>query len=244
MNFIQPQWPAPAHVKAVFTTRIGGFSQGSFSGFNLGDHVGDDLIRVHHNRMLLKAHLQLPSTPIWLEQVHGTEIIIAQDQYQKQRPRADAAITDVTNRVLAVLTADCLPVLITDIQGQQIAAVHAGWRGLAGGILKQVVQQFKVGAEKLLVCFGPAIGPQAFEVGLDLKTVFTRQDQAYHAAFKLKRENWYADLYQLAKIQLNQAGIRQIFTKRYCTFSQQKWFYSYRREGQTGRMASLIWRVH
>lgn len=236
-------WPAPVQVKALVTTRIGGVSQGAFSGLNMSLTVGDDAACVAENRERVQEVAQLPSSPFWLQQVHGTDILAVQNtQTPDNLPKADGAITALTGQVLAVMTADCLPVFITDKQGQQVSVLHAGWRGLAQGIIERGVGCFSVPASDLLVWLGPAIGPRAFEVGANVRTVFVQKNKRYASAFIPFGTKWHANLYQLAHITLQDLGVQAIYGGEHCTFHEAQLFYSYRRDTQTGRMASLIWR--
>lgn len=241
MQFIRPQWPAPKHVKAIVTTRIGGVSQGRFSGFNLSAHVGDEIQAVADNHAQLRKAASLPSDPIWLNQHHGTNVVEIK-QPTTHHPRADGVITSQPQCVLAVLTADCLPVYLTDQQGTFVAVVHAGWRGLAAGILAQAIGCFPRG-QQLMAWLGPAIGPQAFQVRGDVYQAFVEQEPQHALAFRRVGDAWFADLYQLARQKLAYLGVHDCFGGDFCTFSDARRFFSYRRDGQmTGRMASLIWK--
>ncbi|WP_180992254.1 peptidoglycan editing factor PgeF [Coxiella burnetii] len=229
---IIPNWPAPKRIKAVTTTRSDG---------NLALHVGDDAAQVQQNRLRLTENLQLPSPPVWLNQVHGSGVISLPLHYNAP-PTADAAYCRQPNRVCAVLTADCLPVLITDKNGQEIAAVHAGWRGLAAGVLDQALTFFQADPRDLLIWLGPAIGPKAFEVGNEVRQAFLDRQLDYETAFVAHNGRWLANLYQLATINLNQLGVSHIYGGKFCTYQDKIHFYSYRREkGHTGRMATLVW---
>jgi len=230
--FIKPNWPAPENVHAVTTTR---------ASLNLSHYVGDDRAKVLANRQRLQEDLNLPSEPVWLNQQHSIEVI---DLGQKPvNLSVDGVYTNKTNMVCAVLTADCLPVLLCSEDGKEIAAVHAGWRGLLNGVIAQGVQYFRGTPGEILAWLGPAIGPQAFEVGSEVHEAFVEQDpQAAQAFYPSKNAGRFmADIYQLAKLRLYQLGINKIYGGDFCTYSDQDRFYSYRREGQTGRMASLIW---
>ena len=241
-QFIYPQWPAPKHIKAGVTTRIGGVSCENFASFNLSPDVGDCAQFVEENRRQLQHLLKLPSPPAWLKQCHGTDIIDI-TQPQTQLPQADGALTTQPNFVLAVLTADCLPVFLTDSYGDSVAVVHAGWRGLAAGILEKAVRRF-ADKQGLMAWLGPAIGPQAFQVRDDVYQAFVSQKPEHASAFRPADGNWYADLYQLARQKLARLGVEACFGGDFCTFSDSARFFSYRRDGQsTGRMASLIWKI-
>jgi hypothetical protein len=236
-SWIQANWLAPSQIKAGCTTRLGGHSQGTYASLNLAMHVGDDPLSVQSNRELLKQYLQLPQEPHWLQQVHGCQV--SSDEHVMDE--ADACMTTQTGRVCVVMTADCLPVLITDKHGRCVAAVHAGWRGLVNGAIGQTIQRLPVAAQDLLVWLGPAIGPQAFEVGEDVLNSFVELDNRYRDAFTTYKNKWLMDIYHAARLQLGMLGVTDISGGEYCTFENTELFYSYRREKQTGRMASLIW---
>lgn len=241
-SLIQPDWPAPASVRALSTTRIGGFSQAPYDSFNLGDHVGDGPAAVADNRARLQQSLGGGVRCQWLHQVHGVEVATAADDGRV--PEADAAVSRDANIACLVMTADCLPVLFCDRAGSRVAAAHAGWRGLAAGVLETTMAALDCPAEQLLVWLGPAIGPQAFVVGTEVREQFCDSDPAAATAFSahpLEAGKWLADLYQLARLQLQRAGITAIYGGDFCTYSDQQRFFSYRRDGVTGRMASLIW---
>jgi len=244
---LSPDWPAPEWVQAVSTLRAGGVSGSPYQGLNLGDHVGDDLIAVGENRRRLEQTLKLPSSPIWLKQVHGTSVIEVAG-IQSLDIEADAALTTQSGIVCAVLTADCLPLLFCDRQGTRVAAVHAGWRGLAAGIVESAVQALAVPADDLLVWLGPAIGSAVFEVGAEVRDIFIAHDRAAQQAFHYRpqpsgRDCYLADIYLLARMRLQLLGVEAIYGGQYCTYSDSAAFYSYRRDGVTGRQASLIWMV-
>lgn len=238
-NCLQPDWPAPANVKAATTLRTGGFSSGQYHSLNLAMHVGDDVYKVQQNRELIQNSLHLPAEPVWLEQVHGNKVVNASTA--GINAQADASFSDRQGVVCAVMTADCLPLLLCDTEGSCIAAVHAGWRGLLAGVIANTVKAMK--KDELLVWLGPAIGPAWFQVGSEVKNAFVNQDPDYAAAFTAQsREKWLADIYQLAKIHLAALGITGIYGGDFCTYSEPERFYSYRRDRQTGRMTTLIWR--
>ena len=220
------------------TTRAGGVSQAPWAGLNLGDHVDDDPAHVAANRARLRQ--QLPAEPGWLRQVHSARVV---ELGLEPNPEADAAFTRQPGQVCAVLTADCLPVLFCDRAGSVVAAAHAGWRGLAGGVLETTVAALQVAPGEVLAWMGAAIGPQAFQVGDDVREAFVAQHPESAAAFVPQPEpgKWLADIYALARIRLRQAGVGTIFGGGLCTFNEPDRFYSYRRDGVTGRMASLIW---
>ena len=240
LDVIKPNWPAPPQVKAYTTTRHGGVSLSPYDSFNLADHVGDDAPAVASNRAILTATLNLPTEPIWLQQVHGIQAIAAQST--QFNCLADAAYTNQFGVICVVLTADCLPVLFCDRHGTAVAAAHAGWRGLADGILEATLQYFQVPAQDILVWLGPAIGPKVFEVGDEVRTAFIRRLPAAQAAFTPSHQGrWLANLYQLAHQRLGQQGITHIYGGDFCTYTDHQRFYSYRRDKITGRMANLIW---
>ncbi len=237
--WIVPEWPAPARVHAVYTTRAGGVSRGSFASLNLSDYVGDAPGDVAHNRAHLRATLGLPDDPHWLRQVHGTRVCDLDDPSIGAVPEADCAVTSRPGRVCAIQTADCLPVLLCDVAGTRIAAVHAGWRGLAAGVIEAAIATFDA---PLLAWLGPAIGPMKFEVGAEVRNAFVGATPDCERAFRPgAADKWRADLYELARIRLHKAGVDRIFGGGWCTFSQPDLFFSYRRETTTGRMAALIW---
>lgn len=239
-SWVFPDWPAPKRVRAVATTREGGVSRGPYASLNLGSGVGDDPEAVDSNRALLARRLSLPIAPLWLTQVHGKRVVNARNAITLVH--ADASISDVTGIVCSVTTADCLPVLLCDRQGTCVAAAHAGWRGLAAGILEATVQSMTRPAEQLLAWLGPAIGPQSYEVGDEVRQIFIRQNAADRLAFTPSANHrWLADLYQLARNRLGLMGVARIYGGDFCTYSDTRRFFSYRRDGATGRMASLIW---
>ncbi len=239
VDWLRPDWPCAARVHAVSTTRQGGVSLAPWASLNLGDHVGDDPLHVARNRQLLVSQLQLPASPVWLQQVHGARVV---DAATATDLRADAARTDRPGVVCAVLTADCLPVLLCDRAGTEVAAAHAGWRGLAAGVLEASVAAMRAPPGELLAWFGPAIGPHAFEVGDDVRQVFVDHDARAAQAFKAMTEgHWLADIYLLARQRLESCGITRIFGGGLCTWKDRERFFSYRRDRVTGRMASLIW---
>lgn len=240
IDCITPDWPAPANITALTTTRSGGTSVPPFHSFNLAAHVGDDQQAVMNNRQLLRQHFALPSEPFWLNQVHANTM--ARFALQGRIPEADGSYTDNVGEVCAVLTADCLPVLFCDRTGSQVAAAHAGWRGLHNGILEQAVAVFRSAPRDIMAWLGPAIGPETFEVGTEVYQAFTEQSPDSIAAFtRVSTQHWLADIYQLARLRLQACGVEAIFGGGFCTYQDEQRFYSYRRNSQTGRMASLIW---
>ncbi|PJC85053.1 peptidoglycan editing factor PgeF [Vibrio sp. HA2012] len=238
MDIIVPGWKVPGHIKAISTTKVGGISLPPFDGLNLGMHVGDDPNVVKTNRDMLVRYNCLPATPVWLDQTHST-VVARIDTPQDVPVQADGAISSAAKVVCCVMTADCLPILLTDIEGSQVAAVHAGWRGLANGIIENAVRQFD---KPVLAWLGPAIGANAFEVGHDVFEAFTSHDPIAEWAFRSKGNGKYlADMFLLATQRLKAAGVKDVVDSGLCTYSDPKHFYSYRREGITGRQASLIW---
>ncbi|MGL5360783.1 MAG: peptidoglycan editing factor PgeF [Shewanella sp.] len=273
-------WPVPANVGIAMTDRHGGVSPAPYHSLNLGLHVGDDPQHVQANRERVVKRLQLPSEPVWLEQVHGTEVLdlakvnLAQltapsvpvasvpvasapissvpifsrdnaavprdNPILLQAPVADASYTRLAGRVCAVMTADCLPVLLCDRQGQEVAAVHAGWRGLCQGVIEQTVGHFTAPAAQLIAYLGPAIGPVAFEVGPEVRQAFVAQHADAKACFVARGDKYLADITALARLRLTRLGVTQIYSADICTVSNPDYF-SYRRDHVTGRMASLIW---
>lgn len=236
-HLIVPEWPAPSRVRALQTTRRGGQSQAPYDTWNLGAHVGDDAITVAANRHLLSS--LVPSEPVWLEQVHGTAVLMAETA--GCAPQADACITRVSNAVCAIMTADCLPVFLCDDAGTVAGVAHAGWRGLANGVLESTVIAMKTLPSSLMAWLGPAIGPNVFEVGPEVREAFMRNDAASEFAFVPQGEKYLADIYLLARQRLHAMGVTRIFGGDLCTYSDPDRFFSYRRDGRTGRMASLIW---
>jgi len=235
---IRPHWPAPRDVRACTTTRIGGVSEGAWAGLNLGDHVADDPQAVADNRARLAAQLGLPGEPQWLSQVHGTQVHLP----GQPLACADACFDDRPGYVCAVLTADCLPVLMCNAAGTRVAAAHAGWRGLLAGVLEHTAAAFDDPPEQIMAWLGPAIGPAAFEVGDEVRADFVAETVASARHFQPHgATHWLADLYGLARDRLAGVGIRQVSGGDLCTFSDPARFFSYRRDGVTGRMASLIW---
>jgi len=252
LDLITPQWPAPAHVHAATTTRSGGVSPEPFASLNMAGHVGDEAVSVATNRQRLGEAVLLTDKPHWLSQVHGTTVVKL-DSGSIGLPEADASMTEELGCVCAVLTADCLPVLFCDRAGTRVAAAHAGWRGLAAGVLESTVEAMGVPGDEILAWLGPAIGPQSFEVGEEVYQAFvgTGVEQNTEAADAFVMSNrsadsdnkrrWLADLYQLARIRLKNVGVTSVNGGDFCTFEDRERFYSFRRDGKTGRMASLIW---
>ncbi len=241
-KLIVPEWPMPKGVAACSSTRTGGVSEGAWESLNLGAHCGDDLNHVEENRKRFFAAGQLPSKPIWLEQVHGTAVLsLTGEPYASKR--ADASYSNTPGTVCAVMTADCLPVLFCNRAGTEVAAAHAGWRGLCAGVLEETVACFADSADNILAWLGPAIGPQAFEVGPEVREAFMAHDPQAESAFRPAGEKYMADIYQLARQRLAHLGISQIYGGDRCTFTEKDDFFSYRRDKTTGRMASFIWLI-
>lgn len=240
MNWIKPDWQLPEGVHAAVTLRSGGVSQGLYASLNPASHVNDAADAVLTNRAMIKQMLALPAEPVWLQQVHGVDVVKA-DQVT-DLPEADASFTDQSGVVCAVLTADCLPVLFCGDQGAVIGAAHAGWRGLQVGVIEQTIAAMN--CRDLQAWLGPAIGPAHFEVGDEVREAFVSQNANASVAFSATQAGkWLADIYQLARIRLANLGVEQVYGGGLCTVSDAQRFYSYRRDGAaTGRMASLIWR--
>ncbi|WP_318414230.1 peptidoglycan editing factor PgeF [Photobacterium leiognathi] len=240
MKAIIPNWPAPKSVKAISTTRSGGVSVAPYHELNLGLHVGDNESDVKQNRERLKQHCELVESPAWLNQIHSADVIEL-DVALSSVPDADGSFTRTPGLACAIMTADCLPVLFCNKQGTEVAAVHAGWRGLASGVIENVVDKFDCTPDNIMAWLGPAIGPNAFEVGGEVREQFIAVDANAELAFKPHGDKWLADLYLLAKQRLQRLGITEVYGGEYCTFSDEQQFYSYRRQSITGRQASLVW---
>jgi purine-nucleoside/S-methyl-5'-thioadenosine phosphorylase / adenosine deaminase len=231
-----PDWPVPRHVRAWVTERGGA---GRYGTGNLGTHVGDDASVVAANRARLKADLALPAEPIWLTQVHGARVL---DLDREAEAAADGAVTSRNGVVCAVLTADCLSVLLADRAGRRVGVAHAGWRGLLAGVLPAAVTAMAVPAGDLVAWLGPAISQSAYEVGADVRDPFVAQDAAAAQRFERNsRGRWQADLFGLARDSLAAAGVEAVHGGGVCTFRAAQRFFSHRREGQCGRFATLIW---
>jgi len=239
-DWITPDWPAPVAVRAVTTTRRGGVSEGPWASMNPADHVGDAAPAVAANRACLQQRLALPADPHWLQQVHGNRVVDAADTLVNAA--ADAIIARSAGSVCAVLTADCLPVLFCDRAGREVAAAHAGWRGLAAGVLEQTVDRMHSPGRELLAWLGPAISAAAYVVGEEVRSAFLQQDTEAAAAFRPASDGgWHADLYTLARQRLAGCGVTAVYGGNFCSFGDRERFFSYRRDGVTGRMASLVW---
>ena len=267
-NWIIPDWPAPDNVRSCSTTRYGGVSLTPYNQMNLGDHVGDDPVAVKKNREQLVKSLELPNEPCWLQQVHGTNVTVFNEQRDgdmqeasvsiSKVPVSDASTTSQSKQICAVLTADCLPVLFCDQSGTQVAAAHAGWRGLATGVLEEAVNAFSATSTDIMAWLGPAIGPSAFEVGVEVRDAFLRHSALAADAFEqVDEQHWLADIYGLARQRLQAMGLTRIYGGGYCTVTDRVVdrvsetegsdvddnyrFFSFRRDNQTGRMSTLIW---
>ena len=241
-DWIEPDWPAPIHVSALVTTRHGGVSPEPYASMNLGAHVGDSPQLVAQNRAVLRTCL--PAEPLWLDQVHGVDVADATAVVDASGViRADASVAKRPGAVCAVMTADCLPVLFCDDAGTVVAAAHAGWRGLAAGVLDATVARMAVPPAQIIAWMGPAIGPRAFEVGDEVRHVFVAADPAAVGAFVPadKPGQWFADLFMLARLRLAAAGVGRVFGGGICTYADPQRYFSYRRDGVTGRLASLVW---
>ncbi len=237
-TFIYPDWPAPKNVRALQTTRTGGLSAAPYNSFNLGRHVGDDAVTVLRNRMLLAPYL--PSEPVWLIQTHGVQVIDA--GLASCDPEGDVCITQQAGAVCVVMTADCLPVLLCDDHGRVAGAAHAGWRGLCAGVIEAAVASMAVPATTVMAWLGPAIGRKSFEVGGEVRDAFMAQDARAATAFASGTAGkWQADIYKLARLRLNALGITRIYGGDFCTYTDPARFFSYRRDGVTGRMGTFIW---
>jgi YfiH family protein len=237
-DWIVPDWPAPAGVKSLITTRNGGVSTGAFASLNLGSRSGDEVAAVAANRERLRR--SIPQEPKWLRQIHGTKAVVADGPIDSTE--ADASVARQRGTVCAVLVADCLPVLLCDSDATVVAIAHAGWRGLSGGVIENTVRATGVAPNRLLAYLGPAIGPAAYEVGTDVREAFVRRNAAAASAFTANgRDKWMADLFTLARQRLASTGVSRVFGGSLCTASDPARFFSYRRDGVTGRMAALIW---
>lgn len=245
-NYIlRPSWSAPGAVQAMCTTRKGGVSEAPWSSLNLGDHVGDSPESVAENRQRLARFTGLEVDRIgWLNQVHGARVVELTPDNAQQVPEADASFTRSPGLGCVILTADCLPVVIADSDGTVVGAAHAGWRSLSGGVLENLVSAMAVEPDKLSAWLGPAIGPDSFEVGPEVREAFVQHSPEAVKAFGTKGArpgHFMADLYSLATLRLNQVGVSSVAGGSLCTVQDREWFFSYRRDGQTGRMATLVW---
>jgi YfiH family protein len=244
IGVLTPEWPAPPNIRAAFTLRTGGVSGRPFDSLNLGGHVGDEAAAVTENRRRVRTALRLPDEPAWIEQVHGIEVLdLDAATTPAERSRcADAAFTRRPNQVCVVQVADCLPVLLAVRDGSAVGAAHAGWRGLAAGVLEATVASLAVEPAELIAWVGPGIGPAHFEVGDEVRSAFLAQDAAAMGAFiRNPRGRWLCDLPDLARRRLAALGVGAVFGGEWCTHADPARFFSYRRDGRCGRMAALIW---
>ena len=239
-DWLVPDWPVAARVRAFVTTRAGGVSEGDHASMNLGLSSGDDPARVARNREIVRA--QLPGEPAWLAQVHGNEVADLDRPHAGERPRADAAATSTPGRVAVVLTADCMPLFLADRAGRRVAVAHAGWRGLAAGVVENAVRSLRVPGEEVVAWMGPAIGPDAFEVGPEVREAFMNADAQAASSFRPGKPGKYmADLYALARMRLARAGVKDVLGGGHCTYHENGRFFSYRRVQKSGRMGAFIW---
>ena len=237
-DWIVPDWPAPARVKSLITTRRGGVSAGRYAGLNIGLRTGDDEAAIRANRAQLRACL--PQEPKWLRQVHGSSVVAIDGL--TEIPEADAGVAHQAGTVGVVIVADCMPVLLCDLASSVVGIAHSGWRGLSSSVIENTVREMGVAPAQLLAYLGPAIGPSAFEVGADVRDAFLATESGADQAFKpCGDRKWLADLFQLAHQRLARCGVRQVYGGGLCTYSDPERFYSYRRDKTTGRMAALIW---
>jgi YfiH family protein len=241
IGWLEPDWPALGHVRVLSTVRGGGVSDGPYASLNLAAHVGDRPAAVAANRALLREAARLPDEPLWLEQVHGT-VVALHEGATHAPPRADAAVSFEPGRVCAVMTADCLPVVFADRAGTRVGVAHAGWRGLVDGVLQATIAALGAAPAELHAWFGPAIGAAAFEVGPEVREAYLARVAGSAACFtRNDRGRFLADLYGLARLVLDAAGVQRVHGGGWCTHQDAGRFFSYRRDGVTGRMATLAW---
>lgn len=254
IGLITPDWSAPAGVRCAFTLRRGGVSAAPYNSLNVGAHVGDVAYAVQGNRRRVRESLQVPAEPVWLQQVHGTDVVnldvlvgqpcaaASVGAALGDAARGDAAVTRTAGRVCVIQVADCMPVLFAARDGSAVGAAHAGWRGLAGGVLEQTVRALGVPPARLIAWVGPTISQEHFEVGDDVRAAFLSQDAGASPAFAANtRGRWQCDLYALARRRLAALGVNDVSGGGWCTYADAARFFSYRRDGQCGRMAALIW---
>ena len=240
IEIIPASWPGLDKVIAFSTTRLSGYSEFGFGQLNLAKHVGDLSSSVDKNRKKLKCDLNLPNAPLWLNQIHGTNVIIEPKQDETQE--GDASISYNRKTVCVVMTADCLPILLTNSNQTMVAAIHAGWRGMADGIIEKTISSINCNSGEIMAWMGPAISQSAFEVGNEVREIFINIDKKNKGCFQSnKNERWQADIYSLARIKLNSLGIKNIYGGEYCTMGNADLFFSFRRENKCGRMASIIY---
>lgn len=248
-DWVIPDWPAPARVQAVSTTRAGGVSRGAYASFNLGAHVGDDPRAVGENRLYLRAEMDLRREPHWLTQVHGARVVRLEDRTHTESmddpwsfPTGDGAVTGASDHACVIMTADCLPVLLCDRAGTTIAAAHCGWRGLARGVLEATVAAMGTPPMEILAWLGPAIGPDVYQVGEEVRIALLKDHSEADQAFVPQSAGkWLCDLYLIASQRLRRIGIPHLYGGGFCTYSDRERFFSYRRDGECGRMVTLIW---
>lgn len=238
-HWLAADWPAPEHIRAGTTIRTGGTSTDQYSSLNAAMHVGDKPENVIDNRKRIKVLLELPAEPVWLQQIHGNRVVRAECADNLE---ADASYSNNKNIICAVMTADCLPLLLCSQDGSCIAAVHGGWKGLLTGVIENTVASMR--QNNLLAWMGPAIGPKCFQVGSEVRAAFINKKAEYSSAFnEQKNGKWLADIYHIARITLTTIGITRIYGGEYCTVTDENRFYSYRRDGDTGRMTTMIWKI-
>ena len=250
---IEPQWSVPARVRSAFTLRGGGVSAAPYDSLNLGVHVGDLPAAVTENRRRVRERLRLPAEPVWLTQVHGTRVVEVDASGagvalggvpagDTSLLEADAAVTRTEGRVCVIQVADCMPVLFAARDGSVVGAAHAGWRGLAGGVLEQTIAKLGAPPAQLLAWLGPTISQRNFEVGDEVRAAFMKDDAGAAVAFEANSQGrWQCDLYALARRRLAALGVGDVSGGGWCTYADTSRFFSYRRDGQCGRMAALIW---
>lgn len=238
-SFFMPDWPSPANIKSFCTTRHGGASLDEYTSLNIASHVGDNRQHIEANRQQLSGLLGLPGEPFWLQQVHGNRVVEIEKDAARVDSPADAAYSNFPGKVLTIMVADCLPVLLASSDGGEIAAVHAGWRGLASNVLGHACKMFNQ-QHHLMAWLGPAIGPCHYEVGPEVRQAFSSEQQVFFTQGK-DSQHWWLDLYQVARWQLARLGVEQIYGGNYCTYHENSRFYSYRKEGRTGRFGVFIW---
>ncbi|MEM9101946.1 MAG: peptidoglycan editing factor PgeF [Pseudomonadota bacterium] len=252
ISWLKPSWKkVKTNVQAIITTRKGGVSLGNYAAMNLANHVGDDISHVEKNRLILLKELKLPQQPVWLEQIHSNDVFVScSDQSPLTPPKADACITQYPGQAAAVLTADCLPILISNHEGTEVAAIHAGWRGLANGICESTAKKMHTDFSECSAWIGPAIGARAFEVGTEVRNIFITKNALWSEFFQEKSfdisvypndKKWLGDLAGIAENHLKQLGMDEVVCSKLCTFEQSDSFFSYRKQSITGRFASLIW---
>lgn len=242
MDYLTANWPAPTNVFAFTTTRKNGISQPPYDANNLAKHVGDDEDTVEQNRLNLMQELSLPSSPEWLDQTHSSHCVVVENDTNRI---ADAAVTRKPNTVLTIMTADCLPIVICNTKGNEIAAIHAGWRGLLNGVVETTLRTLESPINDLLAWVGPAICQRCYETGEEVKNAFISKHPATEIAFQYKDKQLFANLPQLAEIILQKNGVQSVFQSNQCTYEEEKYqnkhYFSYRRQNPTGRIATLIW---